>query len=327
MKALVLNSYSEPLQLETVPNPVTGPGEVLVKVKSSGLNPLDLKIMVGQAAHAQTRLPAIIGIDVSGVVESVGEGVTNFKKGDEVYGMIGGVGNNPGSLAEYVAVDAELIALKPKNLSFHDSAALPLVFITAWEGIVDRANVHSGQKVLIHGGSGGVGHLAVQIAKARGAEVYATVSEDKFDLISGYGATPINYQTATLEEYVAKYTGGEGFDIVMDNVGGAVLDSSFKAAKRYTGHVISILGWGNHSLAPLSFRGATYSGVFTLHPLLSKSDRAHHGEILRFATEMVERGQVIPLVSPQVYHLEETVKAYGDLASGARDGKIVVDVA
>lgn len=326
MKALVLNSYSEPLQLETVPNPIAGPGEVLIKVKSSGLNPLDLKIMVGQAAHAQTKLPAIIGIDVSGVIESIGEGVTDFKKGDEVYGMIGGVGGNPGSLAEYVAANANLLALKPKNLSFHDSAALPLIFITAWEGIVDRANVHVGQKVLIHGGSGGVGHLAVQIAKARGAEVYATVSADKFDLIKSYGATPIDRQTP-LEEYVAEYTDGKGFDIVMDNVGGPVLDNSFKAVKRYTGHVISILGWGNHSLAPLSFKGATYSGVFTLHPILSKTDRAHHGEILRFATEMVENGELFPQVSPKIFPLEKTMDAYKDVANGAREGKIVIDVA
>ncbi len=148
-----------------------------------------------------------MGIDVSGVVETVGDGVTAFKPGDEVFGMIGGVGENPGSLAEYVAADSRLLALKPGDLSFHEAAAVPLIFITAWEALVDRANVRKGQKVLIHGGAGGVGHIAVQIAKARGADVFATVSKRHFDRIKDYGAVPIDYAATPLEEYVDEYTG------------------------------------------------------------------------------------------------------------------------
>src|ERR1700761_5028041 len=161
MKALVLESFNSPYQLKEVDKPIAGKGEVLVKIKASGINPLDLKIKAGQAAHAKAKLPAILGIDLAGVGEPVGEAVTTFKLGDEVYGMTGGIAGIPGSLAEYAVVDADLLAIKPKNLSMHEAAALPLVFITAWEGLVDRANVSAGKTVLVHGGAGGVGHVAV----------------------------------------------------------------------------------------------------------------------------------------------------------------------
>lgn len=204
--------------------------------------------------------PGVLGIDMAGVVEAVGAQVDEFHIGDEVFGMTGGIGGVAGSLAELAAVDARLIAHKPKALSMEQAAALPLGFITSWEGLVDRADVAAGHQVLIHGGAGGVGFLAVQLAIARGAQVFATGGPSSQDAIRQVGATPIDYTTSAVAEYVAEYTGDEGFDIVVDNVGGATLDASFAAVKRYTGHVVSALGWGTHSLAPLSFRGATYSG-------------------------------------------------------------------
>ncbi len=137
MKALLLESFNSPYQLKEIDKPIAGKGEVLVKIKESGVNPLDLKIKEGQAAHAKAKLPAILGIDLAGIVEAVGEGITAFKPGDEVYGMTGGIAGVPGSLAEYAAVDADLLAIKPKNLTMREAAALPLVFITAWEGMVD----------------------------------------------------------------------------------------------------------------------------------------------------------------------------------------------
>lgn len=324
MKALILEQFGTPYVSKELETPVAGIGQVLVKIAASGVNPLDLKIKAGQAAHAQAKLPAILGIDLAGTIVQVGEGVKNFKVGDEVYGMTGGIAGVPGSLAEYAAVDVDLIARKPKNLSMHDTAAIPLIFITAWEGLVDRANVGSGKNVLVHGGAGGVGHIGVQIAKARGANVFTTVSPEYNDLVTCYGATPIDYTTLSVEDYVEKYTGGEGFDIVFDTVGGAVLDSSFKAAKQYFGHVISILGWGTHHLAPLSFKGATYSGVFTLYPLITGKGRAHHSEILQEATEMVESGALIPNVDPVVFTLAGVEEAYQYLQNGQNKGKKVV---
>ena len=206
-----------------------------------------------------------------------------------------------------------------------EAAALPLIFITAWEGLVDRAKVSKDITVLIHGGAGGVGHIAVQIAKAFGAKVFATVNPRDFDLISSYGATPIDYHILA-EEYVQQYTQGEGFDLILDTVGGATLDASFRAAKQHTGHVVSILGWGNHALGPLSFRGATYSGGFTLYPLISGKSRKHHGDILRKATEMVENKQLFPIVDQANYTLETVQAAYDAITNGKTKGKVVVSI-
>ena len=326
MKALVLNEFNTPYQLQQMPKPVAGPGEVLVKIMASGVNPLDLKIIAGQAAHAKAVLPAILGIDMAGIVEAVGEDVSAFKPGDEVYGMTGGIAGVQGSLAEYAAVDADLLAIKPENLKMREAAALPLIFITAWEGLVDRARVRQGKTVLIHGGAGGVGHVGIQIARAFGADVFATGSLSDHDQIRSYGATPIDYKSVQVEDYVRKYTDGEGFDIILDTVGGSVLDASFKAAKQYTGHVVSILGWGTHALAPLSFKGATYSGVFTLYPLISGKQRKHHGEILREATKLAEAGKLVPLMNQEYYTPETISAAYEDILAGRSRGKVIISI-
>jgi NADPH:quinone reductase len=308
-----------------LPRPTPTTNQVLIRVQASGVNPLDTKIRAGKGEHARQPLPAVLGLDMAGIVEEAGAGVTTFRPGDEVYGMVGGVSGLQGTLAEFIAVDATLLARKPKNLSMREAAALPLITITAWEGLVDRAKVHAGQTVLIHAGAGGVGHIAVQIARAYGAEVFATVSRDKAHLVEGFGAAAIDYRSSSVAEYVAASTEGKGFDIVYDTVGGATLDASFVAAKRYTGHVVSCLGWGSHSLAPLSFRGATYSGVFTLLPLITGESRAHHGEILTQAAALVEAGKLRPLLSERRFSIEEVGAAHALVESGAT-GKVVVEL-
>jgi NADPH:quinone reductase-like Zn-dependent oxidoreductase len=326
MRALVLQRPGDPFTLSEVPRPTAAPGQVLVRIKASGVNPLDTKVRAGQAAHARVELPAILGMDLAGVVEAVGPGITTFHPGDEVYGMVGGIGGLQGTLAEFAAVDADLLAIKAANLSMREAAALPLVFITAWEGLVDRAQVRAAQKVLIHAGAGGVGHVAVQLAHASGAQVFATVSADKKKIAEGYGATAIDYRNTTVEAYVAEHTGGEGFDVVYDTVGGTTLDDSFLAVKTYTGHVVSCLGWGVHKLAPLSFRCASYSGVFTLLPMLSGKGRAHHGDILRAATKLAEAGKLTPLLSPERFTLQTALQAHIAVESGKTVGKVVVEV-
>ena len=325
MQALVLNRYNGPLELTQTPQPSVQAGQVLVRIKASGLNPLDTKIRAGSAAHARHPLPLVLGIDMAGVVEAVGPGITQFKVGDEVYGMTGGVGGIQGSLAQCAAVDARLIALKPSNLSMKEAAALPLSFITSYQGIVDRAQVKAGQTVLVQGGAGGVGHVSVQLAQALGARVFGTVSNGDAELMGSYGATAIDYREYSVEQYVQQYTGGEGFDLVADTVGGATLDASFSAVKQF-GHVVSALGWGTHALAPLSFREATYSGVFTLAPLLTGKHREHHGEILQVATQLVEAGKLVPRVDPRGFDLASADLAYQAIAAGSNKGKIVVDV-
>lgn len=326
MRALVLSDYADGKLTDTeVARPTAGRGEVLVRIIASGVNPIDYKIRTGAAKYAMPELPAIIGTDLAGIVEQVGEGVTAFKAGDEVYGLTGGVRGLPGTLAEYAAVDAKLIAIKPKNLSMRAAAALPLVFLTAWEGLVDRASVQAGQKVLVHGGAGGVGHVAVQIALAHGAEVYATVSAKKRHIVESYGATAIDYEGTTVGEYVEQHTNGIGFDIVYDAVGGKTLDDSLLAVRHY-GHVLSCCAFAPHNLAPGSLRCATLSGIFVLLPMLSGEGRAHHGDILREATRLVETGKIQPLVDEQRFSLAQACAAQDAVASRTVIGKAVVDI-
>ncbi|HDS1724026.1 quinone oxidoreductase [Pseudomonas alloputida] len=327
MLAAIAESAQTPLVVRHIARPVPGKGQVLVRIHAAGVNPLDTKIAIGAGAHARQELPAVLGLDLAGTVVELGEAVDGFTPGQEVFGMAGGIGGAQGTLAEYIAVDARLIASKPHALGMREAAALPLVFITAWEGLVDHANVRSGQRVLIHGGAGGVGQVAVQLAKARGAEVYATGSVGNLDFIRALGATAIDYQTQRVEAYVEQFTAGEGFDIVYDTVGGSTLDASFKAVKPYTGHVLSCLGWGQHSLAPLSFKSATYSGVFTLAPLLTGKGREHHGSILREAAVLANAGQLAIRVDPQQFALDEVNDAFRQVAEGRGRGKTVIQLA
>jgi len=310
-----------------LPRPTPGEGEVLVRIHASGVNPLDAKIRAGQAAHAKQPLPAVLGIDMAGVVEQVGPGVTAFAPDEEVYGMAGGIGGLQGTLAEWIAVDARLLARKPRGLTMREAAALPLAAVTAWEGLADRARVSPGQTVLVQGGAGGVGHVAVQLAKARGARVFATVSAEDFDLVRSWGATPIDFRAETVADYVGQHTAGQGFDIVFDAVGGPVLDASFTAVRRYGGHVVSILGWGTHSLAPLSFRAATYSGVFTLLPLLTGEGREARGAILREAAALADTGALKPRLDERRFTLATAGEAHELVASAKGKGKVVVDLA
>jgi NADPH:quinone reductase-like Zn-dependent oxidoreductase len=326
MRAQVLSVPGRPLEEAELPVPRPGPGQVLVRIEAAGLNPLDVKIAAGEAAHARvTRLPAVLGLDAAGVVVATGPGATDLAVGQEVYGMIGGVGDVQGSLAEYAAVDAALLAPKPPEWSMVEAAALPLSVITAWEGLVDRAGVREGHAVLVHGGAGGVGHVAVQLARARGARVWASGSQRQVATLQRLGAVPIDRE-APVEGYVAEHTGGEGFDVVLDTVGGANLDRSFVAVKHYTGHVVSSLGWGTHSLAPLSFRGATYSGVFTLLPLLTGRGRAAHGRILASAAALAADGRLRPFVHPEHHALADAEAALRQVARGVPVGKVVVDL-
>jgi NADPH2:quinone reductase len=323
MKALILERFNGPLEATDLPDPRPGEGEVLVRVLASGLNPLDTKIRAGVAAHAKHPLPAILGMDLAGVVVEVGLGVTQFDAGTHVYGMTGGVGGIQGTLAEYAAVSADLIARKPSNLSMREAAALPLAFITSYSGLVDRAHLKAGQTVLIQGGAGGVGHVALQLARALGATVFATAAGRDRQLVESIGATPIDYERQSVQEYVAAFTGGDGFDVIADTVGG--LDSAFAAVRHY-GHVVSALGWGSHALAPLSFREASYSGIFTLHALLTGENRAHHGEMLRFATKLVESGELSPVVDPRRFELSSAELGYEAVVDGTARVKVVVEV-
>ncbi|WP_321845794.1 zinc-dependent alcohol dehydrogenase family protein [Paraburkholderia bannensis] len=325
MKAAPLAAPNAPFVLTDVPRPQAGKGEVLVRIHASAVNPLDTKIRRGAAGHAQHPLPAILGIDTAGEVVEVGEGVTAFKPGDKVYGMTGGVGGVQGSLAEFAAVDARLLAPAPSTLSLREAATLPLAFITAWEGLVDRARVQPGQSVLVLGGTGAVGQAAIQLAKALGAKVFATAGTSRRAMVERFGIQSIDSATTDVQEIVARHTDGRGFDIVYDTAGGASLDHAFHAVARF-GHVVSALGWGTHALAPLSFRAASYSGVFTLLPLLSGEGRAAHGEILREVGKLAEQGKIDVTLDPRRFTLANVDDAHALVEAREAEGKVVVDI-
>ncbi|MFK0088640.1 zinc-dependent alcohol dehydrogenase family protein [Pseudomonas sp. NPDC090755] len=325
MRALILDNYDgAPFRDARIDLASPGPGQVQVKIHASGVNPIDYKIRKGQAPYAMPALPAVLGTDMAGEVVGVGADVSGFAVGDQVYGLTGGVRGLQGSLAEYANVDAMLLATKPKNLTMREAAALPLVALTAWEGLVDRANVQPGQKVLVQGGAGGVGHMVVQIAKALGAEVFATASAGKQALVRELGATAIDYTRTSVEQYVQDYTDGQGYDIVYDTVGGASLEASLGATRHY-GRIVSCAAFGPQNLAVSSLRSADISGVFVLHPMLSGERRQHHGDILRRIAALVEAGQVRPVLDPRRFNLDSAMAAH-DAVEGGADIKVVIDI-
>jgi alcohol dehydrogenase len=206
-----------------------------------------------------------------------------------------------------------------------EAAALPLVGITAFEGL-QRAGARAGQKILVHGGAGGVGHVAVQLAKHFGADVFATASgREKMDVIEKYGATPIDYKTEKAADYVAKHTGGTGFDVVFDSVGGANMTNSFEAAA-LNGQVVSTVTMLELDLTPVHFKGLSLHVVFMLIPMLYDHKREEHGAILAKLAEIADTGVLKPLLDETSFGLEEVGKAHDRLTSGQAVGKVVIDI-
>jgi NADPH2:quinone reductase len=296
-------------------------------VKATSVNPVDTKIRQGRHVPIAPEFPAILHGDLAGVVEAVGQGVTDFRPGDEVYGCAGGLKGFGGAAAEFMVVDPRLIAPKPRSIDFAEAAALPLVAITAWEALVDKLVVHPGQTVLVHAGTGGVGHVAIQIAKSRGAKVVATVSGlEKAELAKALGADEtVNYRTQSVEQYVTELTGGRGFEVVFDTLGGENLDRSLAAAAPY-GAVATILAESTHDLSPLHLKSLSLHGVLMLLPMLLGQGRKHHGEILREVASLVDQGRLRPLLDSERFTLRELGAAHARLESGKAIGKVVVSV-
>ena len=328
MKAQLLQTYGDApdFRLADIDVPAIKSGHVLVRVAATSVNPIDIKIRKMKPAFAPA-LPAILGMDVAGTIETVGEGVSGFRPGDEVFGCAGGLADMPGALAEYMLADARLLALKPANLTMAQAAALPLVTITAWDALFDRARIKAGQFVLIHAGTGGVGHVAVQLAKSCGARVATTVSTaDKAMLARSLGADEIiNYREEKPEEYVARLTGGRGFDVVFDTVGGANLDASFLAAGP-GGVVVTTNTRSTHDLSPLHAKALTLSVVFMLLPLITGQGRERHGEIMAQAAALALGGKLRPHLD-RTFPLKDIAKAHDFLDSGRAVGKVVIQVA
>jgi len=328
MKAMIVNAYgsSDVFEQVNIDKPVIKPGHVLVKIAATSVNTVDTMIrQMGQDLALSPALPAVLGMDFAGVIEEIGEGVDNFNIGDEVYGCAGGLADLQGALAEFMLVDSQLIAHKPTTISMREAAALPLVGITAYEGLM-RASVTKGQKVLVHGGSGGVGHVALQLAKHLGAEVYSTGGgETQLEMIESLGATGINYRSESVADYVEQYTGGRGFDVVFDSVGGANMLNSFEATA-LNGHVATTVSMLEIDLTLAHFKGLSLHVVFMLIPMLHNIKREQHGEILTKLANMVDQGALRPVVDTEHFDLHDIGKAHDHLASGKALGKVVVSL-
>lgn len=308
MQAVRYHAYGEPsVYLEEAPRPQPGKGEVLIRVEAAGVNPVDAKVRSGsfQRPGESPKFPLIPGYDVAGAVEAVGEDVTNIRKGEPVYAYLSL--KRAGGYAQFAIAQADEVAKRPANISAEKAAAVPLAASTAWEGLVDIAKLGAGQTILIHGGSGGVGAFAVQIAKARGARVLATASTSNQDLLKQLGVDqPIDYTKAKFEE-VAK-----DVDVVFDMVGGETLARSY-AVVRKGGIIVSIVQPPDEKeLAKRAIRGQ----VFLVKP---------SGQVLDEITKLIEAGKITPIVS-QTFPLAEAAAAHRAIETGHTRGKIVLRV-
>ena len=317
MRAMVTPQFGGPDLFEerNVERPHPGPGEVQVRVVAAGTNPVDAKFRA-DGSSAGLEAPIILGLDVSGVVEEVGPGVTDLAPGDEVYYTPEVFGpNSNGSYAEYHVAKVDIVAKKPASLSHQEAAAVPLAGGTAYEAIVRRLGVRVGETILIHGGAGGVGSFAVQIAKAAGVRVLATAGPHNQGVLKELGANvAIDYSSQDVTEIALDDTGGKGVDAVFDSVGGGTIVESIPATKPF-GRLATILG-AQGDLTPLYQKNQILYGVFL------QRERARLEEM----GNLIERGQVRPLVA-EVLPLEGVGKAHERLDSGHGHGKVVLRVA
>ena len=307
MKAVRVNQYggSEVLQIEEIPNPKPAANEILVSVKAAGLNPVDVIIVSGNAAWLPLTLPLTPGCDISGVVTEVGSSVSQFQVGDEVYGFTDLTRN--GGYAEFVLTLENEIAIKPKSLSYIEAASLPVVALTSWQSLVEHADLKAGQRVLIHGASGGVGTVAIQIAKAKGAYVIATASAKNLALLRELGADEaIDYHADPFENSV------EPVDVVFDLVGGDTTDRSFRVLKP-GGYLVSIVTAPSQALAK-------QKGVEVAQVLCQPSK----SQLEEIAT-LIEGGKLKPIVD-RVFAFEDVKTAFESVATRRSRGKIVLEM-
>jgi NADPH2:quinone reductase len=329
MKAILMTAAGGPevLQLADIPVPeLPGPFYIRVKLHAAGVNPVDTKLRKGGVPV----LPAVLGCDGAGVVESVGASVARFKPGDEVYFFNGGIGTEQGNYAEYAVIHEDYAAARPNGLSMIAAAALPLVWITAWESLLDRAQLKAGERVLIHAAAGGVGHVAVQLAKHLGAQVAVTVSgTDKAAFARELGADRIiDYRTEDFVASVLEWTGGEGVDVVFDTVGGATFCRSFSAAKVY-GRVVTLLQTaceaGDLKTARSRNQSIHYELMLTPLQLGLHEARIRQREMLEEASDLAGRGKLKVTVS-RVLPLQQAADAHRLIEEGHVSGKLVLEI-
>ena len=328
MRAFVINKYKGPLQESDVPEPTVGERDVLVQVQAAGLNVLDAKIRAGEFKQVLPyKLPLIPGNDVAGTVIRVGSKVRAFNPGDEVYARPHQ--DRIGTFAERIAVDEADLALKPASITMEEAGSLPLVALTAWQALVERGNVQPGQKVLIHAGAGGVGSIAIQLAKHLGATVATTASAGNLDFVRDLGADiVIDYRSQDFEHLLS------GYDLVLDSLGGQNLQKSLRVLKP-GGKAIGISGppdpafareAGMNPLLRLAVAGLS-AGVRRQAKKLGVSYEflfmRASGDQLRHITALIDNGSLRPVVG-RVFPFDQTAEALQGLEMGGIRGKAVI---
>ncbi|OOZ42042.1 alcohol dehydrogenase [Solemya pervernicosa gill symbiont] len=331
MKAVVMESTGAPdvLQLSEIDAPqIEQKREIKVRLKAAGVNPIDTKLRRAGTYHPELT-PTILGCDGAGIVESVGAAVERFAVGDEVYFCNGGIGGPCGNYAEYAVVDERYVAHKPAALTFVEAAAAPLVLITAWEALHDRVGIKAGDKVLIHAGAGGVGHVAIQLAKIAGAEVLTTVSDqEKAAFCSELGADQVTlYSETDFAKVALSWSRGRGVDCIFDTVGGQTFSDSF-AALRYGGDLVTLL-----QPAPdldwkiARMRNLRISLELMLTPLYYNmiEARQHQGNILSQCAALFDQGKLGIKVA-DVLPLARAAEAHQRIEQGSTSGKLVLAI-
>jgi NADPH:quinone reductase len=316
MKAAVLSAFgsAEVFEFQTIPKPVPKATQVLVRVYATSLNPLDYQTRRGDYKDL-VRLPAIIGVDVSGVIEAIGEAVTHFQVGDEVY-YSPQIFSEFGSYAQYHVAEESIVAVKPINLTHVEAACLPLAGGTAWDCLVTRGNLQVGETVLIHAGAGGVGSIAIQLAKAMGAYVFTTCSAENFDFVKKLGADyPIDYKHKSYIEAIGRETNGRGVDLVLDTVGGDTIGRSSEVIRPF-GRLITIVDIAD----PQTLLDA-WGKNLTIHFVFSPQYRAK----LDALRNLIERDQIRPIID-SVLSWSDIVQAHQRLEKGGIRGKIVLQL-
>ncbi len=316
MRAMVLPKLGERnlFELREIDIPKIGVNEVLVKIIASAVNPVDAKIRAN-GYWGKSNLPIVLGYDAAGIIEKVGEGVTDFKPGDEVYYTPKLMNNPVGTYAEYNSVEASIVARKPKNLSFEESAAIPLAGGTAWDAIIRRLKIQVGETILIHGAAGGVGTYAVQFAKASGAKIIATASPKNHQVLHELGADVIiDYHKKDAAEVALKETGGKGVDAAFDILGEEIVSRCLPGIRPF-GRIACIL-------PPKGDLTLLYRNNITLHGVFITREKKRLEEM----REVFERGLAKPVID-KILPMEDVSKAHERMESHHGLGKIVLKVA
>ncbi len=324
----MVDKYKRPMHAGEAPEPTLGPHDALVAIQAAGVNPVDAKIRDGEfKAFLPYKAPFVLGHDVAGVISAVGSGVTRFSVGDEVYGRVRD--GRMGTFAERIAVHEDDLAIKPASLSMAEAASVPLVALTAWQALVERANVQPGQKVLVHAGSGGVGTYAIQLAKHLGATVATTTGAGNVDWVRELGAdVVIDYRKQDFEQVVA------GFDVVLDSQGGDTLAKSLRVLKP-GGIAIGIAGPPDPDFARQLGKLFPLLPVMALLSLRTRRAAHHHdvrysflfmrasGAQLERITELIDAGALRPVVE-RTYPFDEAPQALAHAEGGRSKGKVVI---